>query len=72
MEVFMDFTTSSATPLMLTAWSTTTTLADWEKLPVDLRKRTARAAASLPYTDNRRRKDKQQNAPYNRRKAVAA
>lgn len=47
-------TQTPATPLLLTAWSVTTTLADWLALPADVRKRTTKAAQSLPYKDTAR------------------
>lgn len=47
--------------LLLTAWSTTTTALE----KYEYRNR-------QPYTDSRRRTDKQPNSPYNRRKVVAA
>lgn len=66
-----NFTPPPTAPLLISAWSTTTTLADWQALPADVRKSTARAAASLPYKEHRRRKDKQPNSPYNRRRKAS-
>jgi hypothetical protein len=46
---------STSTPvLLLSAWSTTTTLRDWAAFPPELRKRTARAASLLPHKDSPR------------------
>lgn len=44
----------ASTPLLLSAWSVTTTLVDWQKLPADVRERTLRAAQSLPFKDTPR------------------
>lgn len=46
--------TSDVKPLLLSAWSVTTTLSDWAKFPADLQLRTADAALQLPYRDTTR------------------
>lgn len=45
---------STAQPVLLSAWSVTTTVQDWLQLPADIRKSTAKAAAKLPYKDSTR------------------
>lgn len=41
-------------PLLLSAWCASTTLTIWRQYPPDVQKRTARAAAALPYKDTPR------------------
>lgn len=43
-------------PPLLSAWSVTTTLADWLKYPHDLKLRTVKYAMKLPYKDSPRSK----------------
>lgn len=50
----MTLLTAPAQPLLLAAWSASTTLDDWYALPKDIRKRTAKAASKLPYKDSPR------------------
>lgn len=41
-------------PLLLSAWSTTTTLNTWMQYPAEIRHRTQSAARHLPYKDTPR------------------
>ena len=41
-------------PLLLSAWSVTTTLISWLDYPPEVRKRTLEAAKNLPYSDTPR------------------
>ena len=43
-------------PLLLSAWSVTTTLISWLDYPPEVRKRTLEAAKRLPYKDSPRSK----------------
>lgn len=53
-ESYSSFDETVKQPLLLPAWCASTTLTIWLQYPVDVQKRTARAAATLPYKDTPR------------------